>query len=136
MVPETSTVYEIFRRMAVFRVDALFLNDSNGNLWTSSLWKRNNNLWHCTLTYCLMFLHFLLTFLFRALITLFWIRGEMNLTSLRLSKALMVPETSTVYEVFRWMAVCRVDALFLTDSNGNLLSSSLWNGLLNYDLVI
>jgi len=50
----------------------------------------------------------------------FWISGEMNLTSLRLSKALMVPETSTVYEVFRRMAVCRVDALFLTDSNGNL----------------
>jgi hypothetical protein len=87
-----------------------------------------------------MFLHFLLTFLFRALITLFLLGfglgGEMNLTSLQLSKSLMVPETSTVYEVFRRMAVCRVDAQFLTDSNGNLRTSSLWNGLLNYDLVI
>jgi predicted transcriptional regulator len=40
--------------------------------------------------------------------------------SLRLSKALTVPETTTVYEACRRMAARRVDALLLTDSNALL----------------
>ena len=40
--------------------------------------------------------------------------------SLRLSKALTVPETTTVSEACRRMAVRKVDALLLTDSNALL----------------
>ncbi|PNX96184.1 CBS domain-containing protein cbscbspb5-like, partial [Trifolium pratense] len=46
--------------------------------------------------------------------------GERTVKSLRLSKALTVPETTTVYEACRRMAVRRVDALLLTDSNALL----------------
>lgn len=40
--------------------------------------------------------------------------------SLRLSKALTIPETTNVYEACRRMASRRVDALLLTDSNALL----------------
>lgn len=56
-----------------------------------------------------------------------WIRGlagERTVKSLRLSKALTVPETTSVYEACRRMASRRVDALLLTDSNA-LLSGIL-----------
>ncbi|KAF7838831.1 CBS domain-containing protein CBSCBSPB5-like isoform X1 [Senna tora] len=46
--------------------------------------------------------------------------GERTVKSLRLSKALTVPETTTVYEACRRMAARRVDALLLTDSNALL----------------
>lgn len=46
--------------------------------------------------------------------------GERTVKSLRLSKALTVPETTTVFEACRRMAARRVDALLLTDSNGLL----------------
>ncbi|GAU19504.1 hypothetical protein TSUD_77480 [Trifolium subterraneum] len=46
--------------------------------------------------------------------------GERTVKTLRLSKALTVPETTTVYEACRRMAVRRVDALLLTDSNALL----------------
>lgn len=49
-----------------------------------------------------------------------WIRGERTVKSLRLSKALTVPETTTVYEACRRMAARKVDALLLTDSNALL----------------
>nr|GMC53301.1 CBS domain-containing protein CBSCBSPB5-like [Ipomoea batatas] len=39
---------------------------------------------------------------------------------MRLSKALTVPDTTTVYEACRRMAARRVDALLLTDSNALL----------------
>jgi len=47
-------------------------------------------------------------------------RGERTVKSLRLSKALTVPETTTVYEACRRMAARKVDALLLTDSNALL----------------
>lgn len=50
--------------------------------------------------------------------------GERTVKSLRLSKALTIPETTTVYEACRRMAARRVDALLLTDSNA-LLSGIL-----------
>ncbi|KAG5058543.1 hypothetical protein JHK82_013523 [Glycine max] len=46
--------------------------------------------------------------------------GERTVKSLRLSKALTVPETTTVYEACRRMAARKVDALLLTDSNALL----------------
>ncbi|KAL5074950.1 hypothetical protein RYX36_013934 [Vicia faba] len=46
--------------------------------------------------------------------------GERTVKSLRLSRALTVPETTTIYEACRRMAARRVDALLLTDSNGLL----------------
>ncbi|CAJ1937491.1 unnamed protein product [Sphenostylis stenocarpa] len=46
--------------------------------------------------------------------------GERTVKSLRLSKALTVPETTTVYEACRRMATRKVDALLLTDSNALL----------------
>ncbi|GMH23453.1 hypothetical protein Nepgr_025296 [Nepenthes gracilis] len=46
--------------------------------------------------------------------------GERTVKRLRLSKALTVPETTTIYEACRRMAVRRVDALLLTDSNALL----------------
>lgn len=49
-----------------------------------------------------------------------WSRGERTVKSLRLSKALTVPETTTVYEACRRMAARKVDALLLTDSNALL----------------
>lgn len=48
------------------------------------------------------------------------IRGERTVKSLRLSKALTVPETTTIYEACRRMAARKVDALLLTDSNALL----------------
>ncbi|KAJ1386203.1 PB1 domain [Sesbania bispinosa] len=46
--------------------------------------------------------------------------GERTVKSLRLTKALTVPETTTIYEACRRMAARRVDALLLTDSNALL----------------
>lgn len=46
--------------------------------------------------------------------------GERTVKSLRLSKALTVPETTTVYEACRRMAARKVDALLLTDCNALL----------------
>ncbi|KAJ7945689.1 CBS domain-containing protein [Quillaja saponaria] len=46
--------------------------------------------------------------------------GERTVKRLRLSKALTVPETTTIYEACRRMAARRVDALLLTDSNALL----------------
>ncbi|GJT21611.1 CBS domain-containing protein CBSCBSPB1-like protein [Tanacetum coccineum] len=50
--------------------------------------------------------------------------GERTVKRLRLSRALTVPETTTVYEACCRMAARRVDALLLTDSNA-LLSGIL-----------
>uniref|UniRef100_A0A7N0RIV4 Uncharacterized protein n=1 Tax=Kalanchoe fedtschenkoi TaxID=63787 RepID=A0A7N0RIV4_KALFE len=50
--------------------------------------------------------------------------GERTVKRLRLSKALTVPENTTIYEACRRMAARRVDALLLTDSNA-LLSGIL-----------
>ncbi|KAK7358656.1 hypothetical protein VNO77_00594 [Canavalia gladiata] len=49
-----------------------------------------------------------------------WIRGERTVKSLRLSKALTVPEITPIYEACRRMAARKVDALLLTDSNALL----------------
>ncbi|KAL6973019.1 CBS domain-containing protein cbscbspb1 [Sarracenia purpurea var. burkii] len=46
--------------------------------------------------------------------------GERTVRRLRLSKALTVPETTSIYEACRRMAARRVDALLLTDSNALL----------------
>ncbi|XP_019430763.1 PREDICTED: CBS domain-containing protein CBSCBSPB1-like isoform X4 [Lupinus angustifolius] len=46
--------------------------------------------------------------------------GERTVKSLRLSKALTVPDTTTVYEACRRMAARRVDAVLLTDANAML----------------
>lgn len=49
--------------------------------------------------------------------------------SLRLTKALTVPETTTIYEACRRMAARRVDALLLTDSNAllcGILTDKVW----------
>uniref|UniRef100_A0A2C9UIL7 CBS domain-containing protein n=1 Tax=Manihot esculenta TaxID=3983 RepID=A0A2C9UIL7_MANES len=46
--------------------------------------------------------------------------GERTVKRLRLSKALTVPETTSVHEACRRMAARRVDALLLTDSNALL----------------
>ncbi|KAJ4961175.1 hypothetical protein NE237_021085 [Protea cynaroides] len=46
--------------------------------------------------------------------------GERNVKHLRLSKALTLPENTTVIEACRRMAARRVDALLLTDSNALL----------------
>ncbi|XP_021905566.1 CBS domain-containing protein CBSCBSPB5-like [Carica papaya] len=46
--------------------------------------------------------------------------GERTVKRLRLSKALTVPETTTIYEACRRMVARRVDALLLTDSNALL----------------
>lgn len=46
--------------------------------------------------------------------------GERTVKRLRLSKALTVPETTTIHEACRRMAARRVDALLLTDSNALL----------------
>lgn len=52
------------------------------------------------------------------------ITGERTVKRLRLSRALTVPETTTVYEACCRMAARRVSALLLTDSNA-LLSGIL-----------
>lgn len=52
------------------------------------------------------------------------LNGERTVKRLRLSKALTVPEGTTVQEVCRRMATRKVDAVLLTDSNG-LLSGIL-----------
>ncbi|KAA8542102.1 hypothetical protein F0562_023254 [Nyssa sinensis] len=46
--------------------------------------------------------------------------GERTVKRLRLSKALTIPETTTIHEACRRMAARRVDALLLTDSNALL----------------
>lgn len=46
--------------------------------------------------------------------------GERTVKRLRVSKALTVPETTSLYEACRRMAARRVDALLLTDSNALL----------------
>ncbi|KAL2342786.1 hypothetical protein Fmac_004071 [Flemingia macrophylla] len=46
--------------------------------------------------------------------------GERTVKSLRLSKALTVPESTSIYEACRRMAARKVDALLLTDSNALL----------------
>ncbi|XP_019464597.1 PREDICTED: CBS domain-containing protein CBSCBSPB1-like isoform X2 [Lupinus angustifolius] len=46
--------------------------------------------------------------------------GERTVKSLRLSKALTIPESTTVHEACRRMASRRVDAVLLTDSNALL----------------
>ncbi|XP_052108873.1 CBS domain-containing protein CBSCBSPB1 [Arachis duranensis] len=46
--------------------------------------------------------------------------AERTVKSLRLSKALTVPETTTIYEACRRMAARRLDAILLTDSNALL----------------
>ncbi|KAB2073031.1 hypothetical protein ES319_A07G057300v1 [Gossypium barbadense] len=46
--------------------------------------------------------------------------GERTVKKLRLSKALTVPESTTIYEACRRMAARKVDALLLTDSNALL----------------
>lgn len=50
--------------------------------------------------------------------------GERTVKRLRLSKALTVPESTSVFEACRRMATRKVDALLLTDSNA-LLSGIL-----------
>ena len=54
-------------------------------------------------------------------IILIWSRGltggERTVKRLRLSKALTVPATTTIYEACKRMASRKVDALLLTDSN-------------------
>lgn len=55
--------------------------------------------------------------------TFIWDRrltGERTVKRLRLSKALTVPESTTVYDACKRMAARRVDALLLTDSNALL----------------
>jgi CBS domain-containing protein len=47
-------------------------------------------------------------------------RGERTVKNLRLSKALTIPEGTTVSEACRRMAARRVDAVLLTDVNGLL----------------
>ncbi|KAG5571553.1 hypothetical protein H5410_061319 [Solanum commersonii] len=46
--------------------------------------------------------------------------GERTVKRLRLSKALMVPDSTSIYDACRKMAAHRVDALLLTDSNALL----------------
>lgn len=46
--------------------------------------------------------------------------GERTVKRLRLSKALTIPDNTTIYEACRRMAARRVDALLLTDSNALL----------------
>lgn len=48
------------------------------------------------------------------------VSGERTVKRLRLSKALTIPESTTIYEACRRMAARRVDALLLTDSNALL----------------
>lgn len=46
--------------------------------------------------------------------------GERTVKRLRLSKALTLPENTTVHDACRRMAARRVDAVLLTDSNALL----------------
>ncbi|MBA0589170.1 hypothetical protein Gorai_017932, partial [Gossypium raimondii] len=46
--------------------------------------------------------------------------GERTVKRLRLSKALTVPDSTSIYEACRRMAARKVDALLLTDSNALL----------------
>ncbi|MQL81490.1 hypothetical protein Taro_013959 [Colocasia esculenta] len=48
------------------------------------------------------------------------LNGERTVKRLRLSKALTIPEATTVHEACHWMATHRVDAALLTDSNALL----------------
>lgn len=60
--------------------------------------------------------------------------GERTVKRLRLSKALTVPATTTIYEACKRMASRRVDALLLTDSN-EMLCGILTDKVLHYDMV-
>ena len=53
-----------------------------------------------------------------------FVRGERTVKKLRLSKALTIPDGTTVSEACKMMAVRRVDAVLLTDAN-DLLSGIL-----------
>ena len=52
------------------------------------------------------------------------VRGERTVKKLRLSRALTIPDGTTVSEACKMMAVRRVDAVLLTDAN-DLLSGIL-----------
>lgn len=55
--------------------------------------------------------------------------GERTVKRLRLSKALTVPDNTSVQEACRRMAARRVDALLLTDSNAllcGILTDKVW----------
>lgn len=54
------------------------------------------------------------------------LKGEHTVKQLRLSKALTVRETTTIYEICRRMTTRRTDAVLLTDSD-ELLSGILTN---------
>lgn len=54
---------------------------------------------------------------------------------LRLSKALTVPATTTIYEACKRMASRRVDALLLTDSN-EMLCGILTDKVCHYSLSV
>lgn len=62
----------------------------------------------------------------------YWNRGltgERTVKRLRLSKALTVPDSTSVQEACRRMAARRVDALLLTDSNAllcGILTDKVW----------
>lgn len=58
--------------------------------------------------------------------------GERTVKRLRLSKALTVPATTTIYEACKRMASRRVDALLLTDSN-EMLCGILTDKVCHYD---
>lgn len=57
--------------------------------------------------------------------------GERTVKKLRLSKALTVPEGTTVSDACRRMAARRVDAVLLTDANG-LLSGILTDKVVHF----
>ena len=54
------------------------------------------------------------------MLDVFFVRGERTVKKLELSKALTIPEGTTVSEACRRMAARRVDAVLLTDANGLL----------------
>lgn len=57
--------------------------------------------------------------------------GERTVKKLRLSKALTIPEGTTVSDACRRMAARRVDAVLLTDANA-LLSGIVTDKVINY----
>lgn len=72
---------------------------------------------------------------FRVLIVLLMklfrsVGGERTVKKLRLSKALTIPEGTTVSEACRRMAARRVDAVLLTDANAllsGILTDKVWS---------
>lgn len=61
--------------------------------------------------------------------------AERTVKRLRLSKALTIPESTTVQEACRRMVARKVDAVLLTDSNG-LLSGILTDRVGNLALAV